>query len=65
MRSSTSSKKRLPLAVVARNFPAWETVSCWFGRRWRIDGTWERLDAALRERVRIRLGRNLQPSAAR
>jgi putative transposase len=32
-------------------------------RIWRIDGTWERLNAALRERLRIRLGRNPQPSA--
>src|SRR5919107_2418027 len=29
----------------------------------RIDGTWERLNAALRERLRARLGRNPQPSA--
>jgi putative transposase len=34
----------------------------WF-RRWRIDGTWERLNAELRERLRTRLGRNSQPSA--
>ena len=32
-------------------------------RIWRIDSTWKRLNAALRERLRIRLGRNLQPSA--
>jgi putative transposase len=30
---------------------------------WRIDGTWERLNATLRERLRVRLGRNPQPSA--
>jgi putative transposase len=29
-----------------------------------LDGTWERLHAALRERVRVRLDRNPQPSAA-
>jgi putative transposase len=28
-----------------------------------LDGTWERLHAALRERVRVRLKRNPQPSA--
>ncbi len=28
-----------------------------------MDGTWERLNAALRERLRVRLGRNPQPSA--
>ena len=33
-------------------------------RAWRLDGTWERMHAALRERVRVRLERNPQPSAA-
>src|SRR5215212_7517213 len=32
-------------------------------RMWRIDGTWERLNTALRERLRARLGRNPHPSA--
>jgi putative transposase len=45
-----------------RNFPPWETVYWWF-RRWRIDGTFERLNAALRERLRVRLRRDPQPSA--
>lgn len=35
----------------------------WFGR-WRVDGTFERLNDALREQVRGRLGRNPLPSAA-
>jgi putative transposase len=48
--------------LVPRNFPPWETVYWWF-RRWRIDGTFERLNTALRERLRTRLGRNAQPSA--
>ncbi len=48
--------------LLPRDFPPWETVYWWF-RRWRIDGTFERLNAALRERLRIRLGRNAQPSA--
>ena len=30
---------------------------------WRIDGVWERLNTALRQRLRVRLGRNPQPSA--
>ncbi len=42
--------------------PTWKTVYCWF-RKWRIDGTFERLNAALRERLRTCLGRNAQPSA--
>jgi putative transposase len=49
--------------MLPRDFPPWETVYCWF-RRWRRDGTWwERLNAELRELLRIRLGRNVHPSA--
>jgi putative transposase len=48
--------------LLPRNFPPWETVYWWF-RRWRIDGTFEQLNAALRERLRSRLGRNAHPSA--
>jgi len=43
-------------------YPPWPTVYWWF-RRWRLDGTWERLNTALRERVRSRVGRHAQPSA--
>jgi len=32
-------------------------------RLWRIDGTWEKLNAAVRERLIVRLGRDPQPSA--
>src|ERR687898_527648 len=32
-------------------------------RTWRIDGTWERINRALRELLRVRLGRDPQPSA--
>jgi putative transposase len=49
--------------LLPRDFPPWETVYWWF-RRWRRDGTFERLNAALGERIRIRLGRNAHPSAA-
>jgi putative transposase len=48
--------------LLPRDFPPWKTVYDWF-RRWRIDGTWERLNAELRERLRARLGRNPKPSA--
>ena len=40
----------------------WKTVYDWF-RRWRIDGSWERLNAELRERLRARLDRDPEPSA--
>jgi transposase len=32
-------------------------------RKWRIDGTWERINRAIRERLRVRLNRDPQPSA--
>ena len=48
--------------LLPHDFPPWKTVYHYF-RFWRIDGTWERLHAALRERVRVRLKRNPQPSA--
>lgn len=44
------------------DFPPWKTVHHYF-RVWRIDGTWERVNAALRERLRARAGRDPQPSA--
>jgi putative transposase len=51
-----------PWRLLPRDFPPWKTVYHWF-RKWRIDGTFERLNVALRERLRARLGRNPQPSA--
>ena len=47
--------------LLPKDFPPWETVYWWFGR-WRVDGTFEQLNAALRERLRSRLGRNPLPS---
>jgi putative transposase len=44
-------------------YPPWPTVY-WHFRRWRLDGLWERLNTALRERLRVRAGRHPQPSAA-
>jgi len=32
-------------------------------RSWRLDGTWERVNAALRKRVRVRMDRDPEPSA--
>jgi putative transposase len=49
--------------LLPRDFPPRETVYWWF-RRWRIDGTFEQLNATLRERLRTRLGRGAHPSAA-
>ena len=55
-------KSGCPWRLLPRDFPPWKTVYDWF-RRWRIDGTWERLNAELRERLRWHLGRNPNPSA--
>jgi putative transposase len=51
-----------PWRLLPHDFPPWKTVFHYF-RKWRIDGSWERLNRAVRERLRVRLGRNSQPSA--
>jgi putative transposase len=48
--------------LLPHDFPRWPTVYHYF-RTWRIDGTWERLNRALRERLRARSRRDPQPSA--
>ena len=55
-------KSGCPWRLLPRDFPPWETVYWWFGR-WRTDGTFEYLNAALRERLRASLGRDPLPSA--
>src|SRR5215217_2478304 len=49
--------------LLPHDFPPWKTVYHYF-RFWCLDGTWERMHSALRKRVRVRLKRNPQPSAA-
>ena len=60
-------KSGCPWRLLPKDFPPWETVYWWFGK-WRVDGTLERLNAALRERLGSHLGshlgRNPLPSAA-
>jgi putative transposase len=48
--------------LLPHDFPPWKTVYHYF-RRFRLDGSWERLHSALRQRVRVRLQRDPQPSA--
>ncbi len=48
--------------LLPHDFPPWKTVHHYF-RTWRIDGTWEKVHAALRKRLRVRMGRDPQPSA--
>jgi transposase len=51
-----------PWRLLPNDFPPWQTVYHYF-RSWRLDGVWERVHEALRERVRVRLQRDPQPSA--
>jgi putative transposase len=48
--------------LLPHDFPPWPTVYHYF-RKWRIEGTWEQINQVIRELLRIRLGRNPQPSA--
>src|SRR5919112_5195700 len=48
--------------LLPHDFPRWSTVY-WYFRKWRIDGTWERINRALRERLRVRLKLDPKPSA--
>jgi putative transposase len=49
--------------LLPHDFPPWSTVHTWY-RRWRRDGTWERLTEALREQVRTQAGRNPSPRSS-
>jgi putative transposase len=44
------------------DWPPWQTVFHYF-RKWRRDGTWERIHTVLRRRLRVQLGRDPDPSA--
>jgi len=48
--------------LLPHDFPRWATVY-WYFRTWRMDGTCERVNRAMRERLRVRLKRDPQPSA--
>ena len=49
--------------MLPHDFPNWKTVYTYF-RDWRHDGSWERMNAALRTELRIAYGREPEPSAA-
>src|SRR3954471_14574026 len=49
--------------ALPHDFPPWTAVF-YHCARWRRQGTWERINAALRERHRLAIGRRAQPSAA-
>src|SRR5258708_34437121 len=48
--------------MLPKDFPKWKTVNDYFSK-WRKDGTWQRLNDALREQVRVQAGRQATPSA--
>ena len=49
--------------AIPHEFPPWPAVY-WHYAKWRRAGTWEEVNAALRERQRLALGRAAQPTAA-
>lgn len=48
--------------LMPHDLPPWKTVYHWF-RRWRRDGTWERINQFLNREVRVQAGREPDPSA--
>ncbi len=53
----------IPWRMVPHDLPPWGTV-WWYFRKWRADGTWERVEEALRGQVREKEGRDAIPGAA-
>jgi len=49
--------------MLPHDLPPWGMV-WWYFRKWRDDGTWERIEEALRDRVWESVGREATPSAA-
>src|SRR5947209_5197266 len=49
--------------MLPKDFPPWSTVHTWY-RRWRTDGTWDRINEALRQAVRRQAGRHPSPKAS-
>src|SRR5215203_1460980 len=48
--------------LLPNDFPPWKTIHHYF-RTWRLEGTFEKMHAALRKRVRVRMSRDPEPSA--
>jgi len=49
--------------ALPHDLPPWGTV-WWYFRQWREAGLWEQVNTTLRERARVRVGREPTPSAA-
>lgn len=56
------AQDRFQWRILPHRFPPWKTVYHYF-RQWRLDRTWERLNRAIRERLRAISARNSDPSA--
>jgi transposase len=52
----------IPWRMLPDEFPPWKTVY-WRFRKWSDEGIWERMTDALRQQVRLELGRNPEPTA--
>jgi putative transposase len=48
--------------LLPHDFPKWQTVYHYF-RLWRINGVWEKINRLLRQELRVKLGRESEPSA--
>jgi transposase len=48
--------------ALPKEFPHWNTVF-WYYKEWQADGTWDRIEDALRRMVRKAAGRDEEPSA--
>src|SRR6476619_5565734 len=48
--------------MLPTNLPPWQTVYSYF-RRWKKNGLWERINAALVKKVRVKQARKAEPSA--
>ena len=53
----------IPWRLMPHDLPPWGTV-WWYFRKWRADGTWERVEEALRPMVQESEGRDGTPSGA-
>ena len=49
--------------LLPHDFPKWQTVYYYF-RRWQKEGIWQKIHDVLRAEVRVKAGRNVEPSAA-
>lgn len=49
--------------MMPKGLPPWQTVYHYV-RKWRMDGTWERIYRELRDRTRTKMERDANPTAA-